>query len=242
MPDSPYELFYWPQIPGRGEFVRLVLEAAGADYVDVARQPEDEGGSVPAVQRMLGDTSQTPGFAPPLLRDGELVISQTANICAYLAKKHDLVPDDEPARLHANQLQLTWADFLVEAHDTHHPIAVMDYYEEQKEPAKRRADFFTAERIPSFFYYFERALQANGGQWQVGDDLSYVDLTSFHTLAGLEYAFPNAFAAHEERIPGLLDLRRRVAETPRIDDYLASDRRRPFNEHGIFRHYPELDR
>ena len=36
-----YELYYWPSIQGRGEFIRLTLEEAGADYVDVARKSDD---------------------------------------------------------------------------------------------------------------------------------------------------------------------------------------------------------
>ena len=245
MDDSNYKLYYWPQIQGRGEFVRLVLEAAGVDYTDVGRLPDDEGGGARAVAEAIEATDdQTPGFAPPLIRRDDLVISQTPNICLYLARRHDLVPDDEAARLHANQLQLTFQDYLTEIHDTHHPIAVGDYYEDQKEAAARRAAFFVDERIPTFLDYFERALQTNDasdGDYLIGDDLSYVDLTAFQILRGTAYAFPNAFDANRDRIPGLLDLADRVEQRERIAAYLDSDRRIPFNEHGIFRHYPELD-
>jgi hypothetical protein len=41
--------------------------------------------------------------------------------------------------------------------------------------------------------------------------------------------------------PELLALRERVRELPRIAAYLASGRRMPFNQDGIFRRYPELD-
>lgn len=240
MPD--YTLYYWPHIPGRGEFVRLVLEQAGADYVDVGRLPDDDGGGPGAVRDALDAVDdRTPAFAPPMLEYGDLTISQTANICLFLARRHDLVPDDEGRQLHANQLQLTFQDLLKEAHDTHHPISIGDYYEDQKDAAERRAAFFVDERIPTFFDYFERALDQSDGDWLVGDTLTYVDLTAFQMLRGLAYAFPNAVDAQRDRIPGLLALADRLENRDRIAAYLASDRRIPFNEHGIFRHYPELD-
>lgn len=243
--EEAYELYYWPHIQGRGEFVRLVLEEAGVDYVDVGRLPKDEGGGAGAIAKFLKkDVGQTPGFAPPMLRDGDLVISQTANICMYLGRRHDLIPNDEATRLHANQLQMTVEDFVKEIHDTHHPISVGDYYEDQKEAAARRAAFFVEARIPKFLGYFERALEADpdgGGQFLIGDELSYVDLSVFQMLAGLEYAFPNAYASHTDDAPGLLELADRVASRPNIAAYLDSPRRIPFNEDGIFRHYPELD-
>lgn len=239
-----YELYYWPGLQGRGEFVRLVLEEAGADYVDVARQPVAEGGGAQAVVRMLKAASPVPSFAPPLLKWGDLVISQTANICAWLGQRHGLAPEDEAGRLHALQLQLTLADLVAEAHDTHHPIAVGLYYEEQKPQAHQRAAYFRRERIPKFLSYFERVLQENPsapGQHLVGSGLSYVDLSLFQVLEGLAYAFPNAMRSLAPSIPGLMALRQRVAERPRIAAYLRSERRLPFNEQGIFRHYPELD-
>lgn len=239
---TTYELFYWPGIPGRGEFVRLVLEDAGADYVDVARRPEAEGGGIPAIRRILDDDlGQTPGYAVPMLRHGALVLSQTSNICLYLAGRHGLVPDDETGRLHANQLQLTLQDLTVEAHDVHHPIGMGLYYEEQKEAALRAAEQFRTVRMPKFLGYFERVLAQNGGRSLVGPETSYVDLSAFHVLAGLAYAFPRAFEALRPTIPGLLALSDRVAARPRLAAYLASDRHLAFNEHGLFRHYPELD-
>ena len=239
---ATYELFYWPSIQGRGEFVRLVLEEAGADYLDVARTPEEEGGGIAAIQHVLtGDLGQTPGYAVPMLRAGDLVVSQTANICLFLAGRHGLVPEDEAGRLHANQLQLTMQDLLVETHDTHHPIAMGLYYEEQKDAAKRRASYFLEVRLPKFLDYFERVLREAGGAHLLGGELSYVDLSMLQMLRGLAYAFPKAFAAYAPRIPRLVELADRVAARPRVAAYLASDRRIPFNEHGIFRHYPELD-
>lgn len=240
---AAYRLFYWPHIPGRGEFVRLVLEAAGADYIDVGRLPEDEGGGAQAVGEFLAaENDGPPAFAPPVLEDDDLVISQTSNICSYLARRHGLVPDDERARLHANQLQLTMQDLLGEAHDTHHPIAIGQYYDDQKEAARRRAKGFVENRLPKFFDYFERAAREDPSTPHlIGDELTYVDLSMFHMLRGLAYAFPNAFADRESGIPTLLDLADEVASRERIAAYLDSDRRIGFNEQGIFRHYPELD-
>ena len=241
-----YELFYWPGLQGRGEFIRLLFEEAGVDYVDVGRLPEDQGGGVPAILRLLGgEHDGLLPLAPPILRVGDLTIAQVASICLFLAPRLGLVPDDEPSRLQADQLQLTVADLVSEVHDTHHPIATGRYYEEQKPAALERAAFFTDQRLPKFLGYFERVLGRNtrsGGRHLVGADLTYVDLSIFQVLEGLAYAFPNAFAQQQGAIPKLLALRDRVRERPRLAAYLASDRRIPFNETGIFRRYPELDR
>lgn len=240
-----YELYYWPRIQGRGEFVRLVLEEAGADYVDVARKPESEGGgTAPILALMEGEGSGQPPFAPPILKEGELLLAQTATICRYLGERHGLAPDSEADRYRADQLQLTIADLVMEAHDTHHPLGAALYYEDQKEASRRRAELFCEGRMASFLDYFESALGRNSaaaGQCLIGADLSYVDLSMFQVLAGLEYAFPKTFRRVSEDIPGLLALRNRVAERERVAAYLASERRIPFNEGGIFRHYPELD-
>ncbi|MBI3042022.1 MAG: glutathione S-transferase [Betaproteobacteria bacterium] len=239
-----YQLYYWPHIQGRGEFIRLALEEGAAGYVDVARLPEGEGGGRPAVQRLLeqaGD-GRTP-FAPPILRAGKLLISQTANILQYLGPRLGLAPKAEAARLWAHQLQLTLADLVVEAHDTHHPVAKSLYYEEQKPEALRRAADFKALRVPKFLGYFERVLASNpgGDRFLVGKSLSYVDLSAFQVIAGLLYAFPRTLAGLQGKHPRLMALRRRVMERPRVAAYLASPRRIPFNDRGIFRHYPELD-
>ncbi len=236
--DATYQLFYWPSIQGRGEFVRLVLEEAGANYADVAREP---GGMDRLEDILEGDIGQTPGFAVPMLQHGNLIISQTANICLYLARRHGLVPDDEASQLHANQLQLTVADLVTEAHDTHHPISVADYYEDQKEAARRRAKAFVELRIPKFLDYFERALHSSAGAFLLGDALSYVDLSVFQVVRGLQYAFPEAMRGCRSRAEGLWALCDRVEDRPAISAYLASEQRIPFNEQGIFRHYPELD-
>ena len=238
---ATYELFYWPGIQGRGEFPRLVLEAAGADYVDLARVPESEGGGIAALRAILEDTGQTPGFAVPMLRHGALVISQSPNLCRYLGERHALAPEDEAGRLHAMQLQLTVADLVDETHDTHHPISSAQYYEEQREAAKARAAHFREARMPKYLGFFERALAQNGGRYLVGEAASYVDLSVFQVVRGLAYAFPERFAAVAEDTPGLVALANRVEALPRVAAYLASDRRLPFNEMGLFRHYPELD-
>lgn len=238
-----YELYYWPEIPGRGEFVRLSLEAGKASYVDVARLPESEGGGTRRMMELMKRAGLAP-FAPPFLKSGDLVIAQTSLILQYLGPRLGLVPTDEPSRIAAHQLQLTIADMVTEAHDAHHPIGASLYYEEQKQEALRRAPLFLNERIPKFLTYFERALSSNGaskGKHLVGTNLSYVDLSMFQLLRGLDYAFPNAMKARAADIPKLIALRDRVAADRRIAAYLASDRHVPFNQYGIFRHYPELD-
>jgi glutathione S-transferase len=238
-----YELFYWPSIQGRGEFVRLALEEAGADYVDVARE-HGRGLGVDAMFRLMNETELVrPPFAPPFLRAGRQIIAQTANILQFLGPRLELVPSSAAGRLWANQLQLTVEDLVVDVHDTHHPIAMSLYYEEQETEAIRRAGFFTGERAPELLAYFEKVLQCNpGGRgYMVGRRLSYVDLSIFQIVAGLKYAFPNMMARLAPEIPGLMELHARVAQRPNVAAYLSSRRRLPFNEDGIFRHYPELD-
>lgn len=240
MTDAPYELYYWPTIPGRGEFVRLALEEAGAPYVDVARGPD----GMRAMMDFLGRKGPgIPPFAPPFLVSGPLVIAQTANILHYLAPRLGLVPDDEASRLVANQLVLTIADLVNEVHDTHHPVATGLYYEDQKPEAARRAHAFVTERLPKFLGYFEGILERAHGRHRhfVGGALTCVDLGMFQVLEGLEYAFPRAMKKLAPSIPRLLASKAEVAARPRIKAYLASERRLAFNEQGIFRHYPELD-
>lgn len=243
--EPPYELLYWPGIPGRGEFVRLAFEDAGVPYDDVGRRPEDEGGGVPAILRLLEEPGPwlTP-FGPPALRHGEVLVAHTAAILQYLAPRLGLVPPGEASRLRAHQIQLTITDLLAEVHATHHPIAGSLYYEDQRREAARNAGFFVRERIPKFLRYFDRALDSNpegGGRWLVGPGCSYVDLSLFQVVAGLRYAFPRAMRRQERRSPRLVALHDAVAARPRIAAYLASPRRQPFNEGGIFRRYPELD-
>jgi glutathione S-transferase len=238
-----YELYYWPEIQGRGEFVRLALEDAGADYVDVARLPKR---GMPAMMRLLESRAvgRPPPFAPPFLKAGERVIAQTANILLFLGPRLGLVAKNEASRLWAHQLQLTIADWVVEAHDTHHPISGGLYYEEQKPEAKRRAADFTAERLPKFLGYFEQLLRRNpkGTDYLLGKAASYVDLSMFQMIAGLRYAFPRAMSRLEPAHPRLVALHDRVSVRGRLAAYLSSERRLPFNQQDIFRHYPELDR
>jgi glutathione S-transferase len=229
-----YELFYWPGIQGRGEFVRLALEEAGEEYEDVARAP----GGTAALMGALKE-GPTPGFAPPFLRAGGMTIGQTAAILLYLGERHGLAPQDTAGRLWTHQLQLTIADLVAEAHDTHHPVGSGLYYDDQKEEALRRAQDFTSARIPKFFDYFSRVLGAK--DYLLGNELTYADLSLFQVLEGLAYAFPKASARALAQHPNLAALRRRVAARPRIAAYLSSPRRIPFNEDGIFRRYPELD-
>jgi glutathione S-transferase len=239
-----YELHYWPTIPGRGEFVRLALEAAGAPYVDVARGDEAAGQGVPAMMRWLEDREMAhPPFAPPFLVDGQVVVGQTAAILQYLAPALKLVGRSEQARIWTQQIQLTIADMVNEAHDTHHPVGASLHYEEQKPEALRRASEFCRERIPKFLQWFEQILGRNpaGPRHLVGGKPSYADLSLFQLVEGLAYAFPTATSQVLAGTPAVVALRDRVAALPRVAAYLRSPRRIPFNEQGIFRRYPELD-
>ena len=232
-----YELFYWPNIQGRGEFVRLALEAAGAPYRDVAR----EEGAPAMLQRMA--QGSTPAFAPPFLVDGPIMVAQVAAILQYLGPKLGLMPADEAGRLWCHQIQLTITDFVAEVHDIHHPIGSGLYYEDQKPEALRRARGFVVERLPKYLRWMERVVLRNpaGGPHLVGDRLSTVDLSVFQLVEGLRYALPNAMDRFDHDYPQLALVHAQVAAHERVAAYLASDRRVPFNEEGIFRNYPELD-
>lgn len=231
-----YELYYWPFIQGRGEYVRLALEDAGASYVDVARG----SGGTGAMMRMM-EQGATPPFAPPFLKAGKLVIGQTANILFYLGARHGLAPKTEAGSLWVHQLQLTITDFVVEIHDAHHPLGPSLYYEDQKAPAKKRTEEFWDERVPKFLGYFEQLLKDNGGSYVTGRRLTYVDLSLFQLVEGFRYAFPKRMKPFGKKIPGLIGLRDRIAARPKIRAYLESERRIPFNDQGIFRYYKELD-
>lgn len=249
-----YRLYYWPSIQGRGEFVRLALEAAAAPYVDVARFDAGKGSArgsggerqgMRAMMRFLdGGKVDRPPFAPPFLEAGRLLIAQTANILLYLGPRHGLAPRSEAGGLWTHQLQLTIADLVAEVHDAHHPIATSLYYDQQRTPAARRTQHLLAERIPKYLGYFERVLARNpaGPAHLVGAALTYADLSLFQVVAGLEYAFPRAWTAQAGRYRRVRRLIERVRAQPRIAAYLESPRRIPFNTDGIFRHYPALDR
>lgn len=239
-----YELYYWPTIQGRGEFIRLALEEGGAYYVDVARRFERSGMGMPAMMRMMESAAIThPSFAPPFLKAGNQVIGQTANILLFLGRRLGLAPQDEARRLWVHQLQLTIADMVNEVHDTHHPIASALYYREQKPEALRRAADFTGVRLPKFLDYFESILDRNpdDGMHLAGAALTYADLSMFQMIDGLRYAFPKTMKRLEPAYPHLIALRDRVAARKKMVAYLKSKRRVPFNNDGIFRRYRELD-
>lgn len=232
-----YELYYWPSIQGRGEYIRLALEDVGAQYDDVARGPR----GMAAMSKLLdGDGTGTP-FAPPFLKAGKLVISHVANILLYLGARHGLAPKTEAGQLMLHQMQLTITDFVTEVHDTHHPLGPSMYYEDQKAPAKKRTAEFWDERVPKYLGYFEKTLAGTKGPYLTGRKAAYVDLSLFQLVEGLRYAFPKRMKKFEQEIPELVALRDRVAARPNIKAYLESDRRIAFNQDGIFRHYKELD-
>jgi glutathione S-transferase len=233
-----YQLFYWPEIQGRGEFVRLALEDAGASYEDVARKP---GGMDKMMIMMNGGRDKRPPFAPPFLKAGKVVIAQVANILLHLGPRLKLAPRDEADRLWVHQLQLTVTDFVKEIHDTHHPVGSGLYYEDQKPEAKRFTANFLDERAPKYLGYFETVLKKSGGPYLLGRKATYADLSIFQLIEGLRYAFPRAMKGIEREAPGIVELHDRVTTRPGIRAYLASPRRIAFNEMGIFRHYPELD-
>lgn len=233
-----YQLFYWPSIQGRGEFVRLALEDAGASYDDVARK---SGGMDRMMAMIEGAREKRPPFAPPFLKAGKLVIAQVAEILFYLGPRLKLAPKAEADRLWLHQLQLTVTDFVKEIHDTHHPLGSSLYYEDAKPEARRFTENFLGERAPKYLGYFERVLKKSGGAYTLGRKASYVDLSLFQVIEGLRYAFPKAMKTIERDVRRVVDVRDRVAERPGIKAYLASERRIAFNESGIFRRYPELD-
>jgi glutathione S-transferase len=238
-----YILYYWPGIQGRGEYVRLALEEAAADYIDIAYEPRRKGGGERAIIEYLESKDvRRPPFAPPFLKAGKQLIGQTANILLFLGARHGLAPREEAGRLWVNQLQLTLADFIAEAHDTHHPVATSLYYEDQKKEAKRKAKDFRANRMPKFLGYFERVIERNPGKapWMVGSRLTYADLTLAQVIAGLRYAFPTATRNALRSRPRLAELHDAVFARPRIARYLKSERRLAFNNDDVFRHYPEL--
>jgi glutathione S-transferase len=233
-----YQLFYWPNIQGRGEFVRLALEDAGASYEDVARK---SGGMDKMTAMMEGKSNKRPPFAPPFLKAGKLVIAQAAEILHFLGPRLKLAPRAEPDRLWLHQLQLTVTDFVKEIHDTHHPLGSSLYYEDAKPEARRFTQNFLKERAPKYLDYFETVLKKGGGPFVLGRKATYVDLSLFQLFEGLRYAFPKAMKRIERDVPRAVEVRDRVAERKGVARYIASPRRIAFNESGIFRRYPELD-
>jgi len=229
-----YQLWYWPDIPGRGEFVRLALEAAEIDYEDMAREHGAEA--------LLEDIASREGirpFAPPYLVDGDLCIGQTAHILGFLADRHDFGGGNLETDLPLIQLQLDISDMVAEIHAVHHPVSSALYYQEQMDPAYEAAQHFREHRLPKFLAHFEQALEENGGPFMLGDRWTHVDTSLFQLMEGLDYMFPNRMAALD--YPRLELVRSAVMEIDGVEAYLSSDRRLEFNENGIFRYYPELD-
>jgi glutathione S-transferase len=233
-----YQLYYWPGIQGRGEFVRLALEDAGAKYTDVCR---GKGGVDVMMRMMEGKGVATVPFAPPFLKAGRLVIAQTANVLLFLGPRHGLSPKPEAGRLWVHQLQLTVTDFVKEIHDTHHPIASGLYYEDQKPEARRYTGHHLTERVPKYLGYFERVIGKSKGPFLLGRTFTYADLSLFQLIAGLRFSFPRSMPAIEKKVPRVVEVHDRVIARPNIERYLNSKRRLAFNQHGLFRHCPELD-
>ncbi len=231
-----YDLWYWPSIPGRGEFVRLALEAAEIPYVDQARAVGEDG----LMADLNGRAGRTP-FAPPYLALDGIVIAQVANILMYLGERHQIAPSNMADRLWLNQTQLTITDVVAEVHNVHHPVEMMDYYDDQKPEAARAAQQFREERLPKYLGHFDDAAQANPGEWLIDHRWTYCDTSLFQLVEGLRYMFPRRMKTLEPDYPNLIRIRDQVADLPGIHAYLKSERRLPFNTDGIFRHYPELD-
>jgi glutathione S-transferase len=231
-----YKLWYWPTIQGRGEFVRLALEGAEIAYEDCARDMGGDG----LMADLNGRTGRAP-FAPPYLELDGLVIAQVANILMYLGERHGIAPSNMADRLWLNQLQLTISDLVAEVHNVHHPVAMMDYYDDQKPEAARAAKQFREDRIPKFLGHFEDATQANAGDWLIDHKWTYADTSLFQIVEGLRYMFPQRMKTLEPDYPNLVRIHDQIAALPGIKAYLKSDRRLAFNTDGIFRAYPELD-
>lgn len=240
--NAEFELIYWPTLPGRGEFVRLVLEEAGAAYVDVARESDDRDAAMAGVAAYReGTAGGRPVFAPPILKHGEFMLAQTAAICDYLGEQFALAGSTAEDRWVAREHMLTILDCVDEVHDTHHPISSAEFYEDQKPEAARKAQTFVSARLPARLGYFERVLARSGSDWLLGKPFSYPDLGLFQLVLGLSYAFPKAMAIHLPNYVSVGELTARVKARPNVARYLASARRLSFNEYGIFRAYPELD-
>jgi len=234
-----YDLWYWPTIQGRGEYVRLALEDAAVPYADRARE---KGGTEALVKLLASKGLTTPPFAPPILTVGKTMIAQTANILLFLGDRHGLAPKGGRSQLWVHQLQLTIADLVAEIHDGHHPIASGLYYEEQREEAAKRTKDLRENRLPKYLGYFDEILKRSGTGWLAGRTRTYADLSLFQIVEGLRYAFPQRMRNLEKKYRRLGVLRDRIAKRPRIAAYLRSERLLPFTREGIFRHYPELDR
>ncbi|KAL2264905.1 hypothetical protein VTJ83DRAFT_7415 [Remersonia thermophila] len=250
MPHQTYHLIYWPGIPGRGEFIRLALEEAGAKYTDTAFTETGMDEVLSFVHgKAKDDGINPPPLAPPILKHGDLVLSQTSNILQYLGPRLGLIPDgpgDPNATYRINGLTLTALDGMCnEPHDCHHPIATGLFYEDQKTESKRRSEDYVTNRLPKFMSYFERVLESEssrGSRWLYGGRLTYADLVLFQCVDGLKFMFPKAMGKLERqgKHEGVFALHKAVSDRPRIKAYIESSRRQPYSN-GIYRYYEELD-
>ncbi|MCP9223786.1 glutathione S-transferase [Erythrobacter sp. LQ02-29] len=241
---APYDLWYWPSIQGRGEFVRLYLAALGVAWRDRARTGDAQDLMEDMEAREQSDDFAP--YAPPYLvvREGDdagFAIAQVAHILAFLTDRHDRGTGDLKTDLHLIQLQLTITDIVAEVHNVHHPVSGGLYYDDQKDAAKRAAEGFRQERVTKYFDHFETALGKRNGPYMLGEAWSHVDTSLFQLVEGLRYAFPQRMAAIESDYPRIVACRDAVAKIEGVTRYLDSEERIAFNEDGIFRHYPELD-
>ena len=239
-----YEFFYWPEIQGRGEFVRLALEDAGAAYIDVARGLESDGRGIPAMLAVMrGEGTSHIPFAPPFLRDGDVIVSHTAAILLYLGRRIGLAPTGEDGRLWTHQIQLTITDIVKEVYNSHHPIDEDKWFHEQKDEATARAAVFRGDRMPKFLAWFERILEANpaGADHLVGSFVTYADLSLFQLVEGLRFAFPLASERELAKLPHVMALHKAVAERATPEGLSGERTARTVRGTGIFRRYSELD-
>ncbi|TAQ89053.1 hypothetical protein B7494_g2622 [Chlorociboria aeruginascens] len=244
---APYELIYYTGVPGRGEHVRLMLEEAGVPYEDTQFLSFDEARKNVTSWLAGGEHGNPPYFAPPLFKHGDLVISQTPNILLYLGPKLGLAGSRENDLYKINALALTALDLLCnEVHDTHHPIAVMLTWEEQKGESKRRSKYWVQNRLPTVLAYWQRVLEneeRGSGLWLLGDIFTYADLVLFQCLDGTNYSFPKAIKQAREtgKYDKVFKLYEDVKARPNIAQYLASNRRQKEQDWGIYRHYDDND-
>ncbi|KAK4058824.1 hypothetical protein OIO90_000270 [Microbotryomycetes sp. JL221] len=254
-PSKPdFEVVYHAGIPGRAEFVRLMFEATGVTYRD-APQEDGQDCIIPYVTGNFADHDKNPlPFAVPVLRHNDVVISQVPNIVLYLSSRLPPIDLDgestntaqTPAPLHdlstfhwLEQL-MTILDMNNEVHETHHPIDIRLYYEDQKAEAQKRAQAFREARIPKFLGNFENNIKKHTSGF-LNEKVSPADLALFHMVEGILFAFPERINQVKSEFPHVFKLRDTIKSSRRIQAYINSGRRIPFNNYGIFRHYTELD-
>ena len=188
-------------------------------------------------------TSHIP-FAPPFLRDGGVIVSHAAAILLYPGRADRTRANRRRTGAYGRTRYRAITDIVAEVYNSHHPIDADKWFHEQKDAAIARAAVFRRDRMPKYsFGWFERLLAANpaGVDHLVGGFVTYADLSLFQLVEGLRFAFPLASERTLARLPRVTALHKAMAERPRLKAYLASERRVPFKETGIFRRYPELD-